>query len=153
MKSRRLLIGLGVLVASLVTASETCHAQVPYYFPYGGTGLPLHYIHSNYLNGRPPFYAEFPPVYYSYPIARPYGQYPFAYTPNSVMPCATVPVEPAQPQPEAEMVYNPFVSVAKSDRPKTRQPEPLVVLNPYVDQTKVAADKDELPRVVRVGKR
>ena len=147
--SRKMLIGLGAL-AALVVGGETCQAQLPYYFPYGGTGLPLHQVRSTFLNGRPPFFAEFPPVYYSYPIARPYGQYPFAYTPNSVQPCCSGPVEQVQPKPEPEMVYNPFVNaVAKKDRPKAKAPQPLVVLNPFVEQPAVVAEQ-ELPKVVSV---
>ena len=51
----------------------------------GGWGAGVGGLFGFELNGNEnqiPFYALHPPVYYSYPIARPYGDTPFAYLPG-----------------------------------------------------------------------
>jgi hypothetical protein len=86
-----------------------------------------------------PYYAAFPPVYYSVPVPRTYGYSPFAYPPGVMTP----EVEAAQPltienpyydekaaEPEAEEV--PAPADATTSLP-TRGPQ--VVLNPYVSGT------------------
>ncbi|MCC9604498.1 hypothetical protein LOC68_27730 [Blastopirellula sp. JC732] len=62
----------------------------------------------------PPYYAIHPPVYYSYPVARPYGVSPFAI---------------GAYQPSQRFVY------------QAPTPEPQVVMNPYVStEVPVATD-------------
>lgn len=79
-----------------------------------------------------PYYAKHPPVYYSRPISRPYGYYPYAYFPERPTPKA------AQSLPL--VLSNPFVmgeaegSVSK--RPPLKRPslEPLRIVNPFADE-------------------
>jgi hypothetical protein len=49
---------------------------------WGGWGGGLFGFELNGNENRIPYYALFPPVYYSYPIARPYGDSPFASPPG-----------------------------------------------------------------------
>lgn len=98
------------------------------------------------LSQNVPYYAAFPPVYYSYPVARTYGYSPFAYPPGVMTP----EVELAAAC--AEEIINPHVvptstgssekEAASGDRvTKTQQrSEPLVVTNPYVS-SHLAASK------------
>ncbi len=79
-----------------------------------------------YLQEDLPYFALFPPVYYSHPIPRPYGFSPFAYPPGTVTP-EVVRVQPL-------MVANPFVpQLAAIERP-TKTTGPLRIRNPYVAQ-------------------
>ncbi len=74
----------------------------------------------------PPYFALYPPVYYSQPIPRPYGFSPYAYPPGTMTPEA-IRVQPL-------MVTNPFVpQLAAAERPTTTT-GPLRIRNPYVAQ-------------------
>ena len=53
----------------------------------------------------PPYYALHPPVYYSHPVAAPYGLSPYPIT--SITPGSTVVAERSIPKPE--VVINPYV--------------------------------------------
>ena len=80
----------------------------------------------------PPFYALFPPVYYTAPVPRPYGYSPFAYPPGFITP----EVEPIQ----AKQIINPYVPqkpvTPSSDRTAAA---PKVILNPYVTRRSLAS--------------
>lgn len=99
---------------------------------YGGYGYG--YLYSN-LDYKIPYFAAYPPVYYSYPVPRTYGHSPFAYPPGTRTPdvVAEAPVKPVT-------ILNPYVEQkdgadAKMEDKTTAaamQPEPLVILNPYV---------------------
>jgi hypothetical protein len=111
----------------------------------GGFGLGFYNYGGYGGNTNPallPFYALYPPVYYSYPVPRPYGYSPFAYPPGTMTP-EVVPAQnptsyknPFVPQrgtsggeadqtaSRGRMYYNPFVpqsgptaSIAASDPP------------------------------------
>ena len=89
---------------------------------------------------RIPYFAQHPPVYYSHPVARPYGYSPYAYLPPIL---TTQPAEPLT-------ITNPhFQPKAKSEKTKQRvarkkhAPTPLVVLNPFVDSSSLVADADK----------
>jgi hypothetical protein len=87
-----------------------------------------------------PYFALHPPVYYSYPVPRPYGYSPFAYLPNVMTPDII---------PEPVEIINPYVPSSKNERaeePKTdkaaalrAQPQPLVIINPFVATDKAIA--------------
>ena len=92
-----------------------------------------------------PYYAAFPPVYYSYPVPRTYGYSPFAYPPGVMTPEVTV-------APQPQVINNPYVPSTKPNQPakpadttaKARtQPEPLVIINPYVTSGKSLARSGE----------
>jgi hypothetical protein len=134
-------VAVGILLAAGFSASQA-KAQVngP-----GAYGLGFYNYSGNYYgnNYRIPYYALFPPVYYSYPVARPYGYSPFAYPPGTITPeapqKAVAPVEylnPLVPQGDKpggdktasapRMYYNPFVNKAQTDSSLAvaRQAEP-----------------------------
>jgi len=75
---------------------------------------------------RVPYYALYPPVYYSYPVPRPYGYSPFAYPPGTMTP------EPPEPKPlviENRFVPKKAVQSVKRDQVAAA---PLRIVNPYV---------------------
>jgi hypothetical protein len=103
------------------------------FFNYGNTGVYMERI---------PYYALYPPVYYSYIVPRPYGYSPFAYPPGTMTPDIKPSVAPAE-------YINPFVpkpAVPASDK-TVRAGKPVRVaqtyLNPFVDQSRTAS-KDVL---------
>ena len=87
------------------------------------------------LDNQVPYFAAHPPVYYSYPVPRPYGYSPFAYPPNVQTP------EIVAPAVKPQEILNPYVPKAtKKDDGADRttqvhqQPKPLLVVNPYVSR-------------------
>ncbi len=68
----------------------------------------------SYQYERIPYFALFPPVYYSYPVSRPYGQSPFNY----------------------------YYGYDGASSPEGQLAGPLTILNPYVRRT--AADQPKL---------
>jgi hypothetical protein len=122
-------IGCGVVLAASLWASAA-YGQSGYglgFFDYGwGYGI-------NYR--QPPYYAMFPPVYYSYPVPRPYGYSPFAYPPGTVTP--DIP-----PQAAAAEYINPYVSPSPGlpvkSEDKTAQAGRMYY-NPFVKQAVAAS--------------
>lgn len=120
------------LAATILVAasSQTASAQCGGY----GYGLGCWDVGNLYrvLADRVPYYAAFPPVYYSVPVPRTYGHSPFAYLPT-------------HETPEVEMVAplvidNPYVPtsgetpaqpVAEPQDKVTAAPTPQVILNPF----------------------
>lgn len=104
----------------------------------------------------PPYFSVFPPVYYSYPVARPYGVSPFAigaYQPSQrfvyqsptpepqvvVNPYATTDAAVAEEAAEAGVV-EPATDAADEptvDAAASYWPTPQVVINPFVDANAV----------------
>jgi hypothetical protein len=125
-------------VALLLTASSSANAFWPYAgygggfggYGYGwGFGAPTDYV------SAPPYYAIYPPVYYSSRItARPYGASPFAWQ-GGMSPITYVP-RPEISMPAPEMIENPFVASgkapAKQAATRTAEPQPLTATNPFV---------------------
>jgi len=75
---------------------------------YGGFGGWYGGGYNLYVDQRPPYFAMFPPVYYSYPVPRTYGYSPFAYPPGTMTPEITeVPAT----------INNPYVT-PKNEQPK-----------------------------------
>ncbi|MCH2115262.1 MAG: hypothetical protein MK171_10180 [Pirellulales bacterium] len=82
-----------------------------------------------------PYYAAFPPVYYSAPIPRAYGHVPFAYPPGVRTPEILA-------APKAMEILNPHVVPASASDIQqetdkityVKKPQPLLVLNPYASQ-------------------
>jgi hypothetical protein len=124
---------VGLMIAALALGAlgaGEAHAQV------GGAPAALGYaffgngLYNSY--DRPPYYAMFPPVYYSYPVARAYGYSPFAYPPGFTTPEG----EPVQ----AKEVINPFVP-RKAVKPATDRTAlaPQLLINPFVERRPSAA--------------
>jgi len=81
---QKVLAIFGLAVAFAAGSALSAQAQFPCY---GGGGFGGYGGYNVYTNSdRPPFYAMFPPVYYSYPVPRPYGYSPFAYPPGTMTP-------------------------------------------------------------------
>ena len=94
-----------------------------------------------------PYFAAFPPVYYSAPVPRTYGYSPFAYPPGVMTPDLVETVS------EPQVIETPYVvPESTSEGPAMIAPEsvdqttsvapvrgPQVILNPYVTQSAVAA--------------
>jgi hypothetical protein len=87
--------------------------------------------YSNYSQESVPYYALHPPVYYSYPVARTYGLYPFPYYLETT-PCQPVVLEP-------KMVMNSYVGQQPLEEPKLLSQQPLRIANPFVEQTEVSS--------------
>ena len=124
---------IGLMIAGLALsalAASEARAQAGG----GPTALGYAFFGNGLYNSydRPPFYALFPPVYYSYPVARPYGYSPFAYPPGFTTPEG----EPVQ----AKEVINPFVPRKAVTQAKERTAAaPRMLVNPFVEQRRPAA--------------
>lgn len=91
-----------------------------------------------------PYYALHPPVYYSYPVARTYGDSPFAYPPGSSASQAYS--TPAQPQ----TIKNEYIEESSSiDNQQYQTHTPLRISNPFVEQS----DKGAMSKGVKWGGR
>jgi hypothetical protein len=62
-------------------ASVAVAAHGPY-FAHCGLAPWIHWPPSVYVIENVPYFAVRPPVYYSYPVARPYGYLPYPYLPG-----------------------------------------------------------------------
>ena len=123
------------LLVPQAVACDSCGGCGGGYGGYGlGFGMGLLYRNLDY---NIPYYAAYPPVYYSQPVARPYGYSPFAYPPGVRTPQIVVePVEPAtiiNPHTE-QPASNASNDAAEEKMTSTRQAKPLVILNPFVQQ-------------------
>ncbi len=96
--------------------------------------------YSIYTQDRIPYFAQHPPVYYSYPVPRTYGYSPYAYPPSVMTP----PAKPTMPL----TLDNPFVPKRDTVKETTDRSaaagqvsEPLVLINPFVRQVSIIADR------------
>ncbi len=124
------------LVGAVLLLGSACASEAKAQFlSGGGYGLGFfNYGNTGYMD-RIPYYALYPPVYYSYPVARTYGYSPFAYPPGTMTP-------EVRPQVKAAEYINPFVPKEASpvlDRStrvaKPRNPVRVAktYINPFVD--------------------
>jgi hypothetical protein len=114
--------------------------------------------YSNYSQDYIPYFALHPPVYYSYPVARTYGIYPFPYflsengdyLANAIEPKLIVNSYVKQPTTEAVSmnrqalrIANPYVAQKdeSSSIKKVSWEETKIVKPKLVYPTKVAAEK------------
>ena len=111
--ARRILLGVAVLVLLAWAAGSAQAVDGSFYWNWGGCSNYPPYV--GYQQYRLPYFALYPPVYYSQITPRSYGQSPFAYP---AIPAATK------------------AAVAQAAPP---QPVPLRVINPYVSQQEVSA--------------
>lgn len=125
MLSLHRLLSLALLLGSLAAASDL-QAQNIYGRSYGagygfGLGGQAPFFVGNFGYVRPseelPYFAKFPPVYYSHIVPRPYGVSPYAAPPG------IVPTEyMVQPMVQPEVIRNPYVE-QPSDAPVEQAPE------------------------------
>ncbi len=135
--NRRLLIGiLSLLVSSFIVLMPAARADTPYFLAYGlgNTGLGCGWCgYGPNLPSPAPYFAMHPPVYYSYPVAYPYGVSPFPNLPGALM-CggmaADPPTTPAT-HPAPLRITNPYVSqsdaTATTSGPLRSRPVPKVI--------------------------
>ena len=74
---RGLIIGAAAILLAWCAGENQAQAQYM-----GGWGYAGNLSYPFYISERMPFYTRNPPVYYSFPQARTYGQSPFAYPPT-----------------------------------------------------------------------
>lgn len=120
-----------ILLACLVLAGTTT-AQAGEIFVWGAPHFGYRSIHTD---RQIPYFAEFPPVYYSYPVPRPYGYSPYAYLPNVMTPEVACAAEPLT-------IDNPYVPQSgetpqrpAADQTTATRQAPLVIDNPYFTQS------------------
>lgn len=124
-----------VAAGLLAVGSQTAEARGPGMGPLGNSATGYFSGNFGYYNMLwrlyntshvpvPPYFALQPPVYYSQPVARPYGWGPYAYPRWIETPVPAPVVKPA-------MVNNPFVTPkkAKPEKGATAQ----MIFNPYID--------------------
>jgi len=125
MRTRSSIIGAAALIF-LGTLPASGHAGCWATGVWGGVGYTGGYpLYSTYTHDYIPYFAKHPPVYYSYPVARPYGFSPYAYPAGVATPGPTRPI----------IVRNFHVT----DREGAGRPgfgsEPMRIVNPFVDQS------------------
>ena len=139
---KRLLLTMLVTAAAVCTFATQARAQG---CGYGGNafwGLNRLYANPYYPSDRRiPYFAEHPPVYYSYPVPRTYGYSPYASPPTYTAPEVRVdpvvisnpyvPQAPAEPA-KAERNTAPAPNQADRSAATKRTAGPLVVINPFV---------------------
>jgi len=114
------------LIWALVTFSVACAlpnmamAADGLYCPWGGYAPWPYLAPSVYAQESVPYFAQHPPVYYSYPVPRPYGHLPYPYLP------APLPWSAGRQYPTA--VLNSYVAAQPG---RTMATGPEVMVNPY----------------------
>jgi hypothetical protein len=129
-------LGLLALVMLLAVDGSAAKAQGPYCGGGYGCGINFPYgLYGSRVNDVP-YFAMFPPVYYSAPVPRTYGWSPFAYPPGTMTPELEAPVP--------EELINPYVPQNKDQKEAKptaqkvashRGPTPQVMINPFVKPT------------------
>jgi|SRR6266850_1825054 len=126
---------LAAVFALCLAVPSTSSAFWPY-FGYGGYGYGYGWGFNQPTDYRPapPYYALYPPVYYSPHItARHYGASPFAWY-AGMQPITYVPEAEGAAAADPVMIENPFVKGAKSTSAKATKIEvqPLKIYNRFV---------------------
>lgn len=106
-----------------------------------------------------PYYALYPPVYYSAPVPRPYGFSPYALPPG-MPPAEAMPVPAAEPELTVNPYFKPKNPPGNEDQPSDQQTvfKPQLIVNPYYvkkltpEQSKKLAEAQE-PSSNEVGLR
>ena len=122
-----LVVLLGMLVVAGTNAvSGQDWGGFPCAPPFGG------YPYQNiYSTESVPYYSLYPPVYYSYRVARTYGYSPFAYPPGVLTPGS----EP----PRGAAVQNVYTTTEGAETSELQHGRPpLRIDNPFVQQPGVA---------------
>src|SRR5436190_24340846 len=128
------------VVALCLFAPSSASAYWPYlgYGGYGGYGNGWGLNQATNYVPAPPYYAIYPPVYYSQQItARHYGASPFAWSPG-MQPITYVGQPALVAATEPEIIENPYVttkSASKQVSADEKATPPLNIANPFVVST------------------
>ena len=124
-----------LIVALCLSAPSSASAYWPYgYGAYGGWGYGYGWGIGTATQYRPapPYFALYPPVYYSPHItARHYGASPFAWS-GGMQPITYVSSSATMEAAEPMVVENPYVSAPMNRRAATGELKPLKMSNPFV---------------------
>jgi hypothetical protein len=113
-----------VIVVAISTSASACWPYGGYSGGWwGGNGY-----YSTYSQESVPYYALNPPVYYSYPVSRTYGLYPFPYYADASY--SSAPVNVVEPK----MVMNRYVEQKLTAKANPLECHLLRIANPFVDQ-------------------
>ena len=131
---RKLTLSLVLLVFAALPSVASAYWPYLGYGGYGAYGYGWGFNQATNYVPSPPYYAIYPPVYYSHQItARHYGASPFAWTPG--MEPITYTGEPAMAaSPEPQIIENPYVttkSASKQASAAEKVAEPLKMDNPF----------------------
>jgi len=120
------LVLLGLGTCWFADAAAACDR--PFYADYALTSW-LWPSGSLYVrDATPPYFALFPPVYYSYSVPRTYGFSPYAYPPGTITP----PTRQLAPL----MVHNAYLDGQRTSTEAGAQKRPpLRIANPFVSQS------------------
>jgi hypothetical protein len=132
MKTRLFFCSL-LLVCCQATAVSANDGWWPW--AYYGWGYPSIYYNSYQI----PYYALYPPVYYSRPVPRTYGDSPYPYPPGLAY--YQAPVAYSQPQ----IIKNDHVD-EENPPPDQQARVPLRVANPYVVQSDKSSMSEGIKR-------
>ena len=123
-------LAMWVLLAVLVICwlPNTATAGCGPYFPHQAVSPWVYLTPNVYVDQRPPYFALFPPVYYSHPVRRPYVYSPCAYLPGRMPPK----IKPRPPL----VIRNPYVTRQPGAMPGLDRERrvPLRIINPHVVQ-------------------
>ncbi len=143
----RIVVGIAA-VSLLLGGLLSGEAKAQYGFFRGGCYSAYYgYGAANIYTAEPvPYYALHPPVYYSYPISRPYGWSPFPHAP---LPYAAQRLEPAVRVAQPLTIRNPYVVGAAAAGEASTSGQPLRIVNPYVQGPgKAKAATGDRPQIV-----
>jgi hypothetical protein len=122
----RIAAALAVVLGGSAAVAYPPYVGAPCGYGLYGGGLYGGWWPGPFAQQCPPYFALYPPVYYSHPIARPYGFSPFAYPPGTMTP-EVIRVQPL-------MVFNPFVAQSLTVERPAKTSGPLRIRNPYVNK-------------------
>ncbi len=133
-----LVLAVAFTVADTGAAKAQCGVAGGLYgYGFGAYGFDVGRLYG-VLSRNVPYYAAFPPVYYSAPVPRTYGYSPFAYPPGTATP--EIDFGPVA----AKEIINPFVPASTKQDTKAKANNvtqsgstavPLAIVNPYVDSS------------------
>ncbi len=135
MPSKRLIL-LGTFLLGCAPAAASAHGWLG--MGYSAGWAAWWPAPSAYTQQDVPYFAKHPPVYYSRPVARPYGLLPYPYLPVASKP---------QPVEVRVVVHNHFAAEEGWQRPaEGSRPEPRRIVNPFAQAAEEpVAVPDEIP--------
>jgi hypothetical protein len=117
-------------ILCLISCQSASAGYYDFCSPWAGYGYGGYY-RTGYSLDYPPYFAMHPPVYYSYPIPRTYGDSPFPYPPG----LTAFQADSTLPQPQ--IIKNEHVDDGNpsNDQQQYQTRMPLRIHNPFVEQS------------------